>query len=474
LALGLKPTPASIAGGARLSCTGTRRRALGLSAFAAICVVAAACGGGSSSSTSTGAGGGGARANAGTTLTWWATNQAPKIDLDNQILRGAVARFKRESGVTVNFKVVPWGDLFTNITTAVTSGRGPDVLNIGNTWSASLQATGAFVPFEGDALSAIGGKDRFLPTAWSATGASGKTPTSVPLYGLSYVLFYNKKLFRQAGIAAPPKTWSEFVADAKKLTKDTNGDGTPDQWGVTLEGANIATNSHAAFIFGRQNGGSLFGSDGKPTFTAPGEVKAVQDFVGLMSTDKVVSPSNAQFGDGSQAVAQFASGKAGMFMWQINAQTGFTADGMKPSQYGVAEMPVADGTKTPIMTMVAGTNVSVFQHSKHRDAALQFVKFLTSAPEQVALNKAYQSLPVVGEAAKDPTFAAPIEKVANSILANNAAPMPQVAQEGQMETLIGGAIKQLFAQAATKGSVTPADVRSALADANQKMAAVGG
>jgi multiple sugar transport system substrate-binding protein len=457
--------------------TGWRSRLCVLLAGVLVVVPAAVagCGGGSDDGGgSGGSGGDGTKSGAGTTLTYWATNQAPKIELDEAIVREASARFKQQTGITVDFKVVPWGDLFTNITTAVTSGKGPDVLNIGNTWSASLQATGAFVPFEGDDLAAIGGKEKFLPTAWSATGAPGETPTSVPLYGLSYVLFYNKKLFKDAGIAAPPKTWSEFVADAKKLTKDTDGDGKTDQWGVTVEGANIATNSHAAFIFGRQRGGSLFDSEGKPTFTSEGQVKAVQDFVGLMSDAKAVSPSNAQFSDGSQAVSQFAKGKAGMFMWQINAQTGLTANGMKPSEYGVAEMPVEDGTDTPTMTMVAGTNMSIFANSEHKDAALEFVKFMTSTEEQVELNKAYRSLPVVADAAKDPAFGSPIEKIANSILAEHAEPMPQIAQEGQMETLIGDAIKQLFAQAATKGTVSTEDVRSALDDANQKMAAAGG
>jgi multiple sugar transport system substrate-binding protein len=147
---------------------------------------------------------------------------------------------------------------------------------------------------------------------------------------------------------------------------------------------------------------------------------------------------------------------------------------MKPSEYGVADMPVADGTDTPTMTMVAGTNMSIFANTEHKDAALRFVKFMTGTDEQVRLNQAYRSLPVVADAAKDPAFGSPVETIANRILAEHAEPMPQIAQEGQMETLIGDAVKQLFAQAATKGTVSTEDVRSALEDANQKMAAAGG
>jgi multiple sugar transport system substrate-binding protein len=429
----------------------------------------AACGGSDSSS-----GGGGGQSLRGTTITYWASNQGATMDQDKQVLTKAVARFKQQTGVTVNFKVIPWSDLWNNITTATTSGRGPDVLNIGNTWSASLQATGAFLPFTGEDLQAIGGKDKFVQTSLAASGAPGKDITSVPLYGLSYGLFYNKKLFRQAGIASPPKTWSEFVADAKKLTKDANGDGKVDQWGVAVEGASLTENAHWAFILGRQNGGRLFDASGKPTFTAPPIVKGVQSYVDLMDSDKVASPSNAQYSDGTQTLAQFAKGKAGMVLWQNNAENNIKADGMKSSEYGVAEVPVMDGSSTPIMTHVAGINLSIFQNTKNKDAALAFVKFMTSPQEQVTLNQAFSSLPVVTAATKDEAFQTHNLKVFNDILANHAEPMPLIPQEGQMETLIGSAVKDLFSQAATKGNVTTQQVQAALNNANQKMAAASG
>jgi multiple sugar transport system substrate-binding protein len=426
----------------------------------------AACGGdGSSDDASKSATG--SKSLAGTKLTWWATNQGGSIDRDNAVLKESVARFKKESGVDVEFKVVPWPDLFTQITTAVTSGQGPDVLNIGNTWSASLQATGAFVPFEGEALEAIGGGDKFLASTLTATGVKGETPTSVPLYALSYVLFYNKKMFEDAGITAPPKTWSEYVETAKKLTKDG-------KWGIALEGGQTSVNSHEAFIFGRQNGAELFDGEGKPTFTAPGIVKGVTNLVNLMASDKVVNPSNAQYGDGTQAVTDFAKGKAGMLMWQINAETTIKDAGMDPEEYGVAEVPVADGSSTPIMTMVAGTNVSIFKNTKNMDASLALVKFLTSESEQIKLNSDYQSLPTIKGAGDDAAFSNEAKTVANKILANNAETMPMIPEEGQMETLVGTAVKNLFAKAATKGAVSEADVKAELDAANQKMAAVAG
>jgi multiple sugar transport system substrate-binding protein len=432
-----------------------------IAAVAAMAAGVVACGGG-------GGGGGATGPIKGQTITYWASNQGASIDQDKQILGKAIARFTKRTGVKVNFKVIPWPDLFNNITTAVTSGKGPDVLNIGNTWSATLQSTGAFIPFQGSVLGAVGGSRRFLSSSWAASGAPGKTPTSVPLYGLSYGLFYNPKLFRQAGIAGPPKTWSEFVADAKKLTDPAKG-----QWGVALEGASITENAHWAFILGRQNGGHLFQGT-KPTFDSPPIVKGVTDYVNLVGADKVASPSNAQYGNGTQALAQFAKGKAGMIMWQNNAETNLQSDGMKPGDYAVADVPVADGSQTPIMTHVAGINVSIFKNTQHQAAALAFVRFLTSNAEQVSLNKQYHSLPVVKAAQDHPAFDTPSLRTFNSILSNHAEPMPLINQEGQMETIVGGALKGLFATAATKGAVSQAQVKAALTDANQKMSAAAG
>ena len=175
------------------------RRGMRTAVAAAVAAVALAIGVAACGSSDSGSSNGSVK---GQTIEYWASNQGATIDQDNQVISDAIARFKKQSGVTVKFKVIPWSDLWNNITTATTSGKGPDVLNIGNTWSASLQATGAFMPFDGDTLKEIGGKDKFVQTSYSASGAPGKTPTSVPLYGLSYALFYNKKLFKEAGLAA--------------------------------------------------------------------------------------------------------------------------------------------------------------------------------------------------------------------------------------------------------------------------------
>src|SRR4051812_16660167 len=174
-----------------------------------LALAATACGGGSST--------GGGSNDSPKTLTYWASNQGASIAIDKKVLQPELDKFKKQTGITVKLEVVPWSDLLNRILTATTSGQGPDVLNIGNTWSASLQATGAFLPWNTANFAKIGGKDRFVDSALGSTGATGKDPAAVPLYSMAYALYYNKQIFADAGISGPPTTWDELVADGKKI-----------------------------------------------------------------------------------------------------------------------------------------------------------------------------------------------------------------------------------------------------------------
>lgn len=413
--------------------------------------------------------GGTSQATSGT-ITYWASDQGNSLDDTAAKLKPSLERFTKETGVKVQLEVISWTDLYNRILTAVTSGDGPDVLNIGNTWAVTLQETGAFEPVEGALLEAVGGKDRFLQTSWSTGGAEGKTPTSVPLYGLAYNMYYNTKMFKAAGIEKAPVTWDEFVADAKKLTKDTNGDGKMDQWGFTAAGASVSANSHQAFVRGLQNGGSLFDKDGKPTFDSAPQVAGVKQFIDLMATEKVMSPSDAEISQGSQKIDNLINGKAAMLFDQSPLKN-FDARGFK--DWGVAPVPMMQAGATGdagTQSHVAGINLSVFKNSKNKENAIKLAGWLTNDAEQVALNKAFRSLPVVTGASSDAAFQTDEVKSKRDALANHALPMPLVAKEGQMETLTGTAIKNLFAKAAT-GTVSEADIKAALEDANNQMAA---
>ncbi|MEU2929932.1 sugar ABC transporter substrate-binding protein [Streptomyces sp. NPDC007251] len=420
-------------------------------------LAATACGGGSSS--------GGGSNDSPKTLTYWASNQGASIAVDKQVLQPELDKFQKQTGIKVKLEVVPWSDLLNRILTATTSGQGPDVLNIGNTWSASLQATGALLPWDAKNFDKIGGRDRFVDSALGSTGVTGKDPAAVPLYSMAYALYYNKKIFADAGISKPPATWDELVADGKKIKAKGKSP-------LGAEGSNLSENIHHVFVFAKQRGADFFTADGKPDFTNPKVVDAVKAYVDLMAKDKVIPTGDAEYAQ-NQSVSDFAKGKQAMLLWQ-SAAANLKSQGMSEDAYGIAPVPVisgAPGTGTQVNSMVAGINLAVFKNTHNLDGATKFVKFMTSDEEQKTLNKAYSSIPPVKSAQQDPAFGASANAVLKTTLATSAAALPQVPSESQFETAVGTAVKDLFADAAAGRAVTTDTVKAALNKAQQQMPA---
>ncbi|MEU1471012.1 extracellular solute-binding protein [Streptomyces sp. NPDC005761] len=417
-------------------------------------LTAAACGGST--------GGAGSNENP-KTLTYWASNQGASIEVDKKVLQPELDKFEKETGIKVKLEVVPWADLLNRILTATTSGQGPDVLNIGNTWSASLQSSGALLPFDAKNFDSVGGKSRFVDSALGSTGVQGQDPAAVPLYSMAYALYYNKKMFKDAGIAKPPTTWDEVAAAGKKLSKDG-------KWGIGVEGSNLSNNIHQVFVLGKQHNADFFTADGKADFTSDGAVAAVKQYVDLMATQKIVAPGNAEYAQ-NQSLSDFAKDKTGMVLWQTASAT-FKSQGMNEDEWGVAPAPVPSGTPgtgAQTNSMVAGINMAVFKNTKNLDGSLKFVKFMTSDKEQILLNKAYGSIPSVKTAQQDPAFNSPSLKVLRDTLATSATALPQVPEESQFETVVGTAVKELFAAAAAGKPVTTESVKAELNKAQQQM-----
>lgn len=420
-----------------------------------LALAVSACGGGSPT--------GGGSDDSPKELTYWASNQGASMEVDKKVLRPELDKFEKQTGIKVKLEVVPWSDLLNRILTATTSGQGPDVLNIGNTWSASLQSTGALLPWDAENFDRIGGKDRFVDSALGSTGAPGKDPAAVPLYSMAYALYYNKKMLADAGVAKPPATWDELVDAGKKLSEDG-------KWGLGVEGSNPSENIHHAFVLAKQHGADFFTADGTADFTNDGVVRAVKQYVDLMARDRIVAPGNAEYAQ-NQSVSDFAKGKTAMLLWQ-SASANLTSQGMSEDAYGIAPVPVQSGTPgtgTRVNSMVAGINMAVFKNTDNLGGATEFVKFMTSDAEQKILNTAYSTVPPVRNAQSDPAFNAPGTAVLKETLATSAVALPQVADESQFETAVGTAVKELFADAAAGRTVTTASVKAKLEKAQQQM-----
>lgn len=431
------------------------RAILGLATAAALL---SACGGGSDSSTSTSASGGDLK---GTTLTYWASNQAGTPELDKKILDTEFAKFEQQTGVKVKVEVQSWNDFYTKLITATTSGVGPDVTNIGNTWSVSLGTTGAFLPIDDKTYTEIGGKDKFVPAALKTAEIPGAQPASVPIYSAVYGLYYNKKLLADAG-AQPPKTWQELQDAAKKLT----GNGV---YGLGFAGTAVANTAHFIYMFGQQNGGTLFDGD-KATFTNDGTVNGIKQYLDLFASGSV-NPSDAQ-GDQQKLYSDFANSKIAMMMAPM-PETGLSAQGMDQDKYGMVPVPTPDplpaGGKA-VSSFVGGINIAIFKNTKHLAAAKALVKFMTSPEEEETLNKQLSSLPTVKDVPV--TFTTDKAKADSylDILANRSGALPLTPKEAGFENNLGSAVATLAGKVAKSGKAPSADeIKSAAQQAQDKV-----
>ena len=202
---------------------------------AAVALVAAGCSGSGSGSS-----GGGS-------ITYWASNQATCLDKDKQVLHPELEKFTQQTGIKVNLEVIGWNDLQTRIQTAVTSGQAPDVLNIGNTWAASLQATGAFMPFDDAAMNGDRRQGQVRQDRHGHRRRARPGPDLGPALRSRLRPVLQQGRCSPTPASQPPTTWEELVTAAKKLT-------TGRQVRLRARGRQLHRERHFAFINGQQNG----------------------------------------------------------------------------------------------------------------------------------------------------------------------------------------------------------------------------
>jgi multiple sugar transport system substrate-binding protein len=205
---------------------------------------------------------------------------------------------------------------------------------------------------------------------------------TLPLLSDAYGLYYNKDMFKAAGITSPPKTFSEFDADAVKLTK-TSGD-TYSQLGfMPLYHGYESTITH----FAAQSSPTYFTADGKSnvandpplTSTYEWQKSLVSKLGGYAKLDKY----RTTFGDEFSNNNPFMTGQVAMALdgeWR----GGMIDDSNSKVDYGVAPFPVPDDQADQYgKGYITGTIVGIAQNSAKQNAAWEFVKYLTTDTDAV-------------------------------------------------------------------------------------------
>lgn len=188
-----------------------------------------------------------------------------------------------------------------------------------------------------------------------------------------FALGYNKAMFEKEGIPLPdkdkPMTWDEFVDINKKLTKDTNGDGKPDQYG---SGFNV---NWALQSFVWSNGADWIDeTKTKVTIDDPKFAEALQYFADLQNVHKVTpSIEDSQTLDTYQ---RWMKGEMGFFPvgpWDMS-----TFETL-PFDYDLIPYPAGSTGKSATWTGSLGIGVS--SKSKAPEEAVELVNYLTASRE---------------------------------------------------------------------------------------------
>lgn len=134
-------------------------------------------------------------------------------------------------------------------------------------------------------------------------------------YGFTYIgggnsLHYRKDLIAQAGFSGPPETWDDLLQYAIKLTRDTNGDGQPDIYGMCYAaGERYATSG--TFDTWAVAMGHNFVKNGKVVYNSPEAVKALQLMADMRNKYRVV-PQGVTTYDVTEVGQLIAAGKVAM------------------------------------------------------------------------------------------------------------------------------------------------------------------
>ena len=323
------------------------------------------------------------------TLQVWHTYNAAET---TQFVKEVNGFEQANPGIKLNLYSIPFEQRATKVPTAVQTNSLPDILRADYPYQFYLAALGKALPLDEYMSGWDGFKD--MPS-WLIDAAkyNGHIVT-IPMQPWPWGLFYNKTLFKKAGIAAPPKTWDEFIKDAKLLTG--NGVAGFDLMGDTANG------NQTFFIMNSMMGGSVFKDPNNPTpqgvnLLSP-QTKATLDLYDEMFTNHVLE-SGVVANNFNDMIQVFQSGKAAMAIdgsWEIG-----TYDLVKGLDYGVAPLWTLPGAPYRVFSAYSLYVVpSTTKYPKQAAAALEWLlskanvlDWSTSLGEIPALRQSVESSP---------------------------------------------------------------------------------
>src|SRR5215475_7578290 len=126
--------------------------------------------------------------------------------------QGLSDQYTKQTGVKVDLQVVDWNSIDQQVSTMIQNSQPPDILNL-NAF-ASYAKDGLL--YSADEVLSPRTREDFLGPFARGGEYQGKL-YGFPVLASARAFFYNTELRARAGVAAPPRTWDEFVQTASKV-----------------------------------------------------------------------------------------------------------------------------------------------------------------------------------------------------------------------------------------------------------------
>ncbi|HYF92549.1 MAG TPA: sugar ABC transporter substrate-binding protein [Symbiobacteriaceae bacterium] len=292
-------------------------------------------------------------------------------DAHLKLFNDIAAEYKKlHPEVTVNFQSISFDDYVAKVTMQLAGGDPPDAGWVLESSAPTFIQAGALMDL-GAALTNNAAYDYAdLSQPAMQLWVRGDKVYGVPFSTSPFFIIYNRDMFEKAGVETPDKllargawTWEAFAEAAKQIkAKSPAG-----QFGYeSIDGQGFTARTwHTLVPIIRAYGGDAWTADGtKCTVDSPEAVAAVKLYQKMVVADKSTPAPGEQ--------ADFFSGKAAMTMAQISR---FSKLANAPFKWDIAPLPAGPKGAAPVVGQAA---VGVFNASKHKAAAADFVAFWTN------------------------------------------------------------------------------------------------
>jgi len=417
------------------------RQALTVAAAATLLAVAGCSSSGSTTSTAPGTSTSNFGVNATGTVQFWART------VSKPLAQKLVSEFNAtHKNLQVKLTLTSINDDVTSLATSIRAGDPPDVVGLNDIDVPAFTRNGSFMDLTSQ-INALPYKSALSPGHMGLAALQGKQ-YGVPYWGDLSVLWYNKKLFQQAGLDPnkPPTTYAEILSDAQAINKLGNG----------INGFTFAGDCQGCLGFTVQpgiwaDGSHLMNGDvTNQTANITGNTALVNALTLYHQIwTQHLAPDNDRTDNGPTWGQDFVAGKIGI----MPGGYGQVVNLAKPSQLGTefmdAPLPGANGSYS---TFDGGDDFVIPAAAKNASGAWEFVQWVMQTQQQ-------DQFPDLGATpirtdVLTPAFSAahPYDAVALKALAKGYAP-PTLVYD-QMFNQAGGPWFQMFTTAVYDGNMT--------------------